>query len=57
MKCLNSIESFDQSRGAFFVLAINAKKGLNGKKLAKGLYEVNEKADAFPPKPRENSLK
>ncbi len=42
-----SIESFDQSRGASFVLPINAMKGLNGKRLAKGLYEVNERLMLF----------
>jgi len=43
----DSIESFDQSIGAFFVLPINAKKGMNGKWLAKGLYEVNERLMLF----------
>jgi hypothetical protein len=43
----DSIESFDQSRGAFFVLPINVKKGLNEKRLAKGLYEVNERLMLF----------
>jgi len=43
----DSVEGFDQSRGAFFVLPINAKKSLNGKRLAKGLYEVNERLMLF----------
>jgi hypothetical protein len=43
----DSVEGFDQSKGAFFVLPINAKKGLNGKRLAKGLYEVNERLMLF----------
>ena len=43
----DSVEGFNQSRGAFFVLLINAKKGLNGKRLAKGLYEVNERLMLF----------
>ena len=43
----DSVEGFDQSKGAFFVLPINAKKGLNGKRFAKGLYEVNERLMLF----------
>lgn len=42
-----SVKGFDQSKGAFFVLPINAKKGLNGKRLARGLYEVNERLMLF----------
>ncbi len=43
----NSIKEFDQSRGAFFSLPINAKKDLDGKKLTQGLYEINERLMLF----------
>ena len=46
-KVPDSVKGFDQSRGAFFVLPINAKKGLDGKRFAKGFYEVNERLMLF----------
>jgi hypothetical protein len=41
------VTDFDQSEGAFFMLPINAKRGMKGKDLARGLYEINERLLLF----------
>lgn len=41
------VTDFHQSKGAFFMLPINAKRGMRGKDLARGLYEINERLLLF----------
>jgi hypothetical protein len=41
------VTGFDESKGALFVLPINAQRGLTGRGLTKGLYEVNERLLLF----------